>query len=304
LAVLFGLVVGPAGAGVGAPGAALSWDAAGAVTDLARLPTEWREVAVAGEIPGHRGPLFLTITSDEPLDSLHLFLRWAAEEEDAAVAFHGWSPSGASAQPPGAFREGGVVAQSPHCLRPLEGWGSDAPILAQAGAQDAAGDWVYRLAGEWTLQCDPGTALRIAAAGITGWNGAGNAVRFGSSSASLGGGWRLQFGPLLTELQGRINKRFISSRLTLRGLDLDRAVGIWLRDSAGLDLYAVRVDRISDRRIDLEFGNTRFAEGRCDLFLQGPDGGLQRFAGAVLAAYLDEQLPGDTNRGMKPGRPD
>ncbi|MBD3235717.1 MAG: hypothetical protein GF330_03340 [Candidatus Eisenbacteria bacterium] len=162
----------------------------------------------------------------------------------------------------------------------------------------------YRLVGHFALRASEGVAVRIAAAALRGWTAAGEPVSLGSPTISLGGGWRLVFPPLLSEVEGRVNKRFIASRLVLRGVDLDRLAGVWLCDAEGEEIYPIAVDRISPRRIELTIGNTAVDEGPCDLCLQDPSGRVQRFARAITAAYLDEVAPGDTNRGAKPERPE
>lgn len=294
----------PGGAGE-VPGARLSWDAKEVVRDLDRIPAEWQVVRATGETTGVRGGLHLSITAAQPLDSLHLVLRWVSADEGAYLEFHGWSP-GRAGDRAAAPASGQVIAfgERLYSYRPLAHWETEGSLLREAAERDPGGQWSYRLIGHLTLHGNPTAAWRIAAAVVTGWSESGETVQLGSPSVSLGGGWQLQFPPLLTELAGRINKRFISGRMTLRGVGFDRLVGIWLRDASGRDCYPTRVDRISDRRIDLAFGNTGVAEGVCDLYLQDPDGAVQRFEGAVLAAFLEEQASGDTNHGSKPGRPD
>jgi hypothetical protein len=288
------------------PRAWLSWDREKVVRRVAEPRAEWvvSPAADAGDsakVHDHRlrATLYLNVAVAEPLDSLGMHLRWLAAETEGRVTMlgvvtDGWEESGTPREPDS------VAADGFRLLLPT--WLSRAGLLRDVAARGPQGEWRYCL--PLTIEISGGRSFRFAAGGLVVRTVDGEIMNLGEPQASVGEGWMLRFPPLLTEISGRLNKRFIASTLTLRGLELDRLVGLVLIDHRGDRLFPAGVTLLSPRRVEFAFGNGRAASGLCDIEYAGPDGCTQRLTGVVQAAFLSERLPGDTNRGAKPGRQD
>jgi len=273
---------------VAVPGAWLSWDA--------------RELIGEGPEPeggALRATVFLHVAVAEPLDSLGCALRWLASDPGAEIALRGVGPQ------PSSMRPEFVPADTAAGAEPraaLNAWTSSAGYLAEVAQRDEDGVWWYRIG--FDLEGGGVRALRVVASRLTARLSSGEELNLGAPEASLGSGWQLQAPPLITGLQGRLNKRFLRSVLAVRGVDLDRLVGLELLDSQGRRILPVGLDLLSPHRLEVTFANSQVSEGPCDLVYHGPDGVPRRLERAVRAAYLEERRIGDTNLGSKPGRED
>lgn len=288
LLVWAGGAIGLAG-GAGAQdagSAALSWSASERVTNLTRLDAP--ETAV-----------YLTVDTAQPIDSLGFQLRWAARQPDAWMAVLGLrglaEPSNAPWQ---MVPKNGQMAF--RTFRALDEWLSEPGYLASIREDGPAGGGRYRLA--IALAVENLVAARIEASGVTVRFADGTRRQLGSPAVSVGTGWTIEHPPLVSEVTGVVNQRFLQSNIRITGVDLDRLSEIMLVDAAGGRFHPVRFQSWSTEAIEVCFPNRVVATGLARLVYRDPNCVTDSLNNAIEVAVLEERQPGDTNLGVVPGR--
>ncbi len=266
--------------------ASLSWSASERVTNLARLDAP--ETAV-----------YLTVETAQPIDSLGFQLRWAARQPDAWVAVLGLrAVAGESEAAWQMVPKSGQMAM--RTFRALDEWLSEPGFLASIREERPGGGWRYRIG--IALGVEHLTAARLEASGVTARLADGTPQQLGSPGISVGPGWTIELPPLVSQVTGVVNQRYLQSSIRLNGVDLDRLSEVVLVDAAGRRFHPVRIESRSAERIELCFANRIIGPGLARLVYRDPSCVADSLSDAIEVAVLDERQAGDTNLGVIPGR--
>ncbi len=253
------------------------------------------------------GTAYLTVIAAGPVDSLGFNLRWAARRPDAELTVRGLRPfaeTDASEQdrPAGADawqRHARPEASDENRLTMLHEWLSDPGFLATLGAEGPSGEIEYRLAIDFEMR--GAGSVRIEATNVTVQYAGGERRQLGSPAISVGDGWMLRLPPVITSVEGVLNRRFLQSVIWLEGNDLDRVVELTVVDVNGKRVHPLSVESRSREHLELRFTNRSFDLGPARLVYRDAECVTDSVDNALVVKVLEEAQSGDTNMGTVPG---
>ncbi len=234
--------------------------------------------------------LLLEIELPGPADSLGFILYWAAPDSGATASFE-------------VAGSGVDTVAAPERLRPiLPAITLGPPALEAMQSSSGAGPSSYAI--PLRLKARGTDEILVAARRIVARLRTGAKVHLGSARASCGGAWRLGLPAVVSEIRGRLNSRFLESRIVLRGDGLERLAGFLLVGNDGELVGPKRVLDQTNESVTLVFANKRLPRGELDAIVEDVDGLRWTLPRAVVCAPFEERLPGDSNLGVVPGEED
>ncbi|MFC1572994.1 hypothetical protein ACFL6M_05285, partial [Candidatus Eisenbacteria bacterium] len=262
----------------------LSWESDQGVTNIA-----W-----PGAGTNARLPLYLTVDVDQAIEQLGFYMRWAAAEPGAHIELSGIRGKD---QTPLLCTRLSASDTTRVGRWSAGGWSIESEALQQLAHATPDGTR-YDLVLELEL-----SGTRSAHIEICGVVASVSDQRFdlGGGWVGIGGGQLLSLKPLITEVTGRLNRRFIESVITFRGVGLEEVAGLVLLDAAGERHYQARIVSHTERRIDLGFMTKLVPQGLADVEITATDYTRDTLRAAVEVALLKERQPGDSNKGVIPG---